>query len=298
MNKTYIYESDIPLTIERHLENYSKKEGHTDRHETMWHAWYQNKRWIGQLLQITLHSFPTYSKHDETHALSVLNNIEMILGQERIAELSATDCFVLLHTVYIHDIGMCITQQDRKDIVENENFIDMIDELQREGDDTTQNAIEVLKCTDYQCDNSETYTEQMRKLYRAKLDVYYAIIQLMASYRRGEHGDKAAERVYEWTKKPEKLKTGFSMAGVPLKIFLAIAGCAQIHTEGSFDEIKKLPGKDGGYASDYYHPRFIAVLLMLGDLLDMDNDRFHPMVLEFVEDFPDRKSTRLNSSHS
>ena len=75
MNKTYIYESDIPLTIERHLENYSKKEGHTDRHETMWHAWYQNKRWIGQLLQITLHSFPTYSKHDETHALSVLNNI-------------------------------------------------------------------------------------------------------------------------------------------------------------------------------------------------------------------------------
>lgn len=287
MNKTYIYESDIPLTIERHLENYSKKEGHTDRHETMWHAWYQNKRWIGQLLQITLHSFPTYSKHDETHALSVLNNIEMILGQERIAELSATDCFVLLHTVYIHDIGMCITQQDRKDIVENENFIDMIDELQREGDDTTQNAIEVLKCTDYQCDNSETYTEQMRKLYRAKLDVYYAIIQLMASYRRGEHGDKAAERVYEWTKKPEKLKTGFSMAGVPLRIFLAIAGCAQIHTEGSFDEIKKLPGKDGGYASDYYHPRFIAVLLMLGDLLDMDNDRFHPMVLEFVEDFPE-----------
>lgn len=277
----------IPLTIEKQLENYSKKEGHTDRHETLWHAWYQNKRWISQLLEITLSSFPTYSRHDETHALSVLNNIEMILGQERIAQLSATDCFVLLHTVYIHDIGMCITQQDRKQIIENEAFVDMIDQLEVNGDDTVKRAIKVLKCTDYeiQMADSEDHVSCLKKLYRAKLDVYYAIIELMANYRRTEHGDKSAERLYDWTMQSDKLGAGFSMAGVPLRIFLAIARSAQMHTCSNFDEIKKLPKKDGGYASDYYHPRFISVLLMLGDLLDMDNDRFHPMVFEFVEEF-------------
>lgn len=286
-NGAYNLEMSIPLTIEKQLENYAKREGHMDRHETMWHAWCQNKRWLEQLLQITLHSFPTYSRHDVTHALAVLNNIEMILGQDRIAELSATDCFVLLHTVYIHDIGMCITQQDRKDIIENEEFIDMIDELQISGDDTTRKAIEVLKQTDYDWDNKEDYIVRMKQLYRAKLEVYYAIIQLMSDYRRFEHGKKSAERLYNWTMESDKLGSGFSMAGVPLRIFLSIARCAQMHTYETFDDIKKLPCEDGGYASDHYHPRFIAVLLMLGDLLDMDNDRFHPMVFEFVEEFPE-----------
>lgn len=277
----------IPLTIERQLENYSRCEGHTDRHETLWHAWYQNKRWISQLLQITLSSFPTYSKHDESHALSVLNNIEMLLGQEGIAQLTASDCFVLLHTVYIHDIGMCITQQDRKEIVENENFIDMIEELEKSGDETTKKAIKTLKCTEYEAisGSDEEKVSYLKTLYRAKLDVYYAMLELLSAYRRTEHGEKSAQRLYEWTLKPEKLGAGFSMAGVPLRIFLAIAKSAQMHTCGSFDEIERLPQKDGGYASDYYHPRFVSVLLMLGDLLDMDNDRFHPMVMELVEEF-------------
>lgn len=276
----------IPLTIESHLESFTKAEGHTDRHETLWHAWYQNKRWICQLLQTTLFSFPTYSRHDESHALSVLNNIEMILGQDRIGQLSASDCFVLLHAVYLHDIGMCILQADRKEIIQNEEFIDFMDILEKDGDENLRRAIKVLKQTDYSLSDGEEHISQMRQLYQAKLDVYYAIIEMLANFRRSEHGNKSAERLYEWTLEPEKLKMGFSMSGVPLRIFLAVARCAQMHTNNDFSDILKLPRRDGGYASDYYHPRFIAVLLMLGDILDMDNDRFHPMALEFVEDFP------------
>lgn len=290
MPNSYFEYLNIPLTIEQQLENYCKSEGHTDRHETLWHAWHQNKRWISQVLEVTLSSFPTYSKHDESHALSVLNNIEMILGQARIAQLSASDCFVLLHTVYIHDIGMCITQRDRKDIIENATFIEMIDQLENSGSESVKRAIKILKRTEY-----ETFdpvkgdsVEQLRQLYRAKLDVYYAIIELISAYRRSEHGRKSAERLNNWVMESDKFATGFSMAGIPLRIFLTIAKSAQMHTSNDFEEIKKLPRKDGGYASDYYHPRFISILLMLGDLLDMDNDRFHPMVFEFVEQFPEQ----------
>lgn len=34
------------------------------------------------------------------------------------------------------------------------------------------------------------------------------------------------------------------------------------------------------------HPRFIAVLLQLGDALDIDNDRFHPFAQAFLGKLP------------
>jgi len=111
----------IRLTIERQLEQFYLNDAHhAERYEVLWHAWHNNKRWLIQLLQTTLSSFPSYSKHDESHASTVLTNIEMILGEKRIRELSATDCFMILHTVYIHDIGMVITHTDRENIVKNE----------------------------------------------------------------------------------------------------------------------------------------------------------------------------------
>ena len=80
------------LTIEGQLERHYLDERHTERNEVLWHAWCQNKRWLSQLLEATMSSFPTYSKHDESHAVTVLHNIEMILGEDRIRELSASDC--------------------------------------------------------------------------------------------------------------------------------------------------------------------------------------------------------------
>ena len=112
----------IPLTIEDRLERYLKESSHAnrERYNVLWHAWSQNKRWIMQLLEGTMLSFSTYSRHDETHAQTVLHNIELILGEKRIAALSATDCFMILHTVYIHDIGMVITSTEREEIIKND----------------------------------------------------------------------------------------------------------------------------------------------------------------------------------
>ena len=136
-------------TIEGQLEYYYKSDPHTERNGILWHAWCQNRRWLSQLLEITMGSFPTYSKHDESHAKTVLHNIEMILGEKRIKELSASDCFMLLHTVYIHDIGMVITYEDRENIVKNDKFVDMIREMEDENDPVFQRAIKAMQKHDY-----------------------------------------------------------------------------------------------------------------------------------------------------
>lgn len=53
----------IPLTIEGCLERYVKGSNHAnqERHNILWHAWCQNKRWIMQLLEGTMLSFSTYA---------------------------------------------------------------------------------------------------------------------------------------------------------------------------------------------------------------------------------------------
>lgn len=274
-------------TIEGQLEYYYKSDPHTERNGILWHAWCQNRRWLSQLLEITMGSFPTYSKHDESHAKTVLHNIEMILGEKRIKELSASDCFMLLHTVYIHDIGMVITYEDRENIVKNDKFVDMIREMEDENDPVFQRAIKALQKQDYAYKNEEDKEKQMKRLYADKLDVYYAILHLIATYRRPEHGELSSERLEKWTLESEKLGSGFSMAGIPQRIFLWIAKCAGLHTDGDFSHIMDLPQEDNGYASDYLHPRFVAVLLQLGDILDMDNDRFHPLTRECVGALPE-----------
>ena len=71
---------NLPLTIEGQLEAYAKEEGSTERHEILLTTWKQNKRWITQLLEGNLGLFPSFSRHDASHALTVLRNIEMILG--------------------------------------------------------------------------------------------------------------------------------------------------------------------------------------------------------------------------
>lgn len=276
----------IPLTIERQLQLYAEDEYRTERHEVLWHTWKQNKRWIVQLLEGVMNSFPTYSKHNETHAQTVMHNIEMILGEDRIESLSASDCFLILHTVYIHDIGMLITSSERREIVTNDRFIRMVDYLEEEGDGSLRRAVNALKRNSYYYEEADKY-EVQRQLYEDKLEVYNALIHLIANYRRSEHGEKARDRLSEWITKPDKLGTGFSLAGIPQRIFMTIAECARLHTEPEFEKIMELPQEDDGYIFDYMHPRFASVLLQLGDILDIDNDRFHPLVVSCIEDMPE-----------
>ena len=278
----------IPLTIEQQLERYvtASKHTHHERYEVLWHAWNQNKRWIMQLLQGTMMSFPTYSRHDETHAQTILHNIEMILGEKRVRLLSATDCFVILHTVYIHDIGMLITASEQREITTNSEFLKMVDYLEEEGDGSLKRAVEALKRREYNYEINDKFVFN-KKLYRDKLEVYYAFTHLLACYRRREHGERSKNVLYEWTKEPNKLGIGFSLAGIPQRIFLTIAECAKMHTEFGFDGIKELPQEDDGYVFDYIHPRFVCVLLALGDILDMDNDRFHPLAMLNADSMPE-----------
>lgn len=299
-NRKVYYREDLEynhsrLTIERQLHIYEKNPDGNERASTLWHAWQQNKRWLIRLLELTLASFPSYSRHDSSHADVVLHNIERVMGEERIALLSATDCFAILHTVYVHDIGMAILAEDREKIVISDGFVEMIEDLVNGADKDLKEAALLLKKNIYYQESNEeidydglTYHEEKKKLYKKKLDTYYAVVQLLAEYQRRGHGEKAASTVKDWILDQDKLRTEFTMSGVPMRIFFRIADCAALHTDWNFQHILDLPWEENGYDNDMLHPRFVAVLLQLGDALDIDNDRFHPFAHAFAGSFPMR----------
>ncbi len=288
-------------TVEYHLKTYAESENATERHKVLWYAWNQNKRWIAQLLEWTLSSFPTYSYHNSTHADTVLHNIERLLGESRIQQLSASDCFVLLHAAYMHDIGMSISASERENMMQDEKFRDLVEYLEKEGDLDMKKAAESVLQTQYTTYREHTSRERGKKLkdlFHQKLDVYYGLSQIMAEYQRRQHAEKVKKRMHQWTTEAEKLGNGFSVSGIPLRIFLRIADCASIHTANGIEPVLELPMEDSGYVLDMIHPRFVAVMLQLGDALDMDNDRFNPFISQFAGNFPRTSSLHFKKHQS
>lgn len=58
--------------------------------------WEFDKKNIPMALKAVSSVFPHYSLHDETHSISILNNIVKILGRETILLLSCTDLWLIL----------------------------------------------------------------------------------------------------------------------------------------------------------------------------------------------------------
>lgn len=301
--KWYSEEDGIHMgyTIERQLKAYAKAEDTTGRHQILWHVWNQNKGWLTQMLEWTMSSFQTYSYHNASHADSVINNMERLLGEERIRQLSASDCFMLLHAAYMHDVGMSISASERLAMMEDDKFIDLIERLEADGDpDMRKAAQSVLQTvyTGYEEASTRERSSNMKKLLHEKLDAYYGLGQLMAEYQRGMHAGKVKDRMQQWTLDPEKLGNSFAVSGIPLRIFLRIADCASIHAISGIDPVLELPKEDSGYALDMIHPRFVAVMLQLGDALDMDNDRFNPFCFQFAGSFPRTSALHFKKHHA
>lgn len=285
MEKTLKMECCIPFTIEKQLKAYAECKEHTERHEILWHEWNHNKRWLILVQQLILPSFPSYSMHDVTHSQAVLHNIEMLLGENNIKSLSASDCFLILHTVYIHDIGMCITDDDRRNIIEDKKFHDFLEHLSQDDRNSMNQYAGILleECREIERNPNK---ETNKTILNRKLDIYYAVTYLLSEYCRMEHGDISKKRLVSWINSSDTLGVGFSTIEIPDRLFYIIANCANTHTKWDFEEVLKLNQEDSGYAHDYVHPRFIAILLQLGDALDMDNDRFHPLFKEYLGDIP------------
>ncbi|MBU3110830.1 HD domain-containing protein [Clostridium lacusfryxellense] len=271
-------------TLEQHLEIF--KEISQD-YADIYASWLLDKKAIGKVLNAVSHFYPHYSDHDESHSRKLIKNIEMLLGIERIKELSPTDTWLILMSAYLHDAGMVLVNEV----------------LDKKWD--TPDFQDFLKQTAEGCYNSydEEYIEASKYLLSKgkndnqldwPLKVRYYVILIAAEYFRRSHGEyskKALNTLEEY---------GLSIAAfqtVPNRIKNLIGQVAFLHGR-NFKEVMELDYKANGIGTDLIHPRFVAMMIRLGDLLDLDDGRFTSVFQKMIYKIPNISQVHMGKHSS
>ncbi|GAB6395281.1 MAG: ATP-binding protein [Bacteroidales bacterium] len=232
--------------------------------------WEYDKKIIPSALNAISALFPHYSLHDETHSITIINNIVRVLGKEAIAKLSAIDIWLILEASYNHDIGMVVYADELLNTLKTDDFINFFKTIQQ---DRHNGLYEFAIQFDIK-DNTLQY-----KSLELNLGLHDGIKFILAEYFRRKHADRSKSII----ENPDKLSTPRGV--IPHRIFKILAEICSSHTK-SFDDVVKLPFCEVGIDVENAHPRFVSCLLRVGDLLDLDNNRFSEVMLRTISKIP------------
>ncbi len=252
-----IYESNIQLTLERHFEELGKRSSAVEEIRSLWIL---VKKKIEDKLLPSRSTFVNYSLHDGSHSRTIIRAIERFLGEERICRLSATDTFMLLVCAYAHDYGMALTFNKIYDILGSAEFEAFLKKAERNADYLEKEDINAVKNLLYYIGDGKPNISLQ--------EIYFSIMMVIQLYQRPAHwkGVMDVRRDFE-SLFEENIKRRFVFGTE------GIVNICMCHGQ-TVKNMLKMPAKADGMCGDDYHPRFVAALLRLGDLLDMDNDRF------------------------
>ncbi len=250
----------------------------------LWSTWNLNKQTLEPILNAIIKDYPHYSFHDRSHSESILLNIERILGAENIGKLSPTDLWLLLHVSYLHDFGMVILDTKIYEIWRSDEFQEFVNEKLNSTDDDPAKAAYAVKNSDKLCeDYSITWPLEVKK----------ATTVLLSSYCRSKHAEFSREYILD-IKNVWGIDLGHSGL-IKNRLISLIGEISTMHTK-PFDEILSLYKESNGFKNDYMHPRLVACMLRMGDVLDLDNGRFNHYGTEIFGEMP-KESKRHYEKH-
>lgn len=235
--------------------------------------WVFDKSNIPNALKTIAGIFPHYSLHDETHSESIINNIVKMLGCDVIKSLSSTDLWLILECAYCHDLGMAVTAG-------------RINSAFTEGD-FLKHYMKICADKDHPCYSYAQHLEiKEGKLYQKiepiTIEVLDSIRFLLADYFRKQHAVNSQKTI----------DNPISEAGIesprsiiPSRLYTILGRICKAHGQ-KFDDVMSLPQTEDGIGLEECHPRFVASLLRIGDLLDIDNNRFSEAFIKTINDLP------------
>ena len=262
-------------TLEGHLNSFKDLKA-----QELAAAWIINKRELSKPLSTITTAFPTYSLHDASHSQTIIETIERLLGSN-IRKLSATDTFMLLMAAYTHDLGMFLSYKTIEDKWKTKDFAKKINELENHRDPQIAKAAKLLRETQKKF-NTTNNSSNGTLLWA--LEVKNAVTLLTIELFRGEHA-KRSEDYLNNDSEFAKLLANIDQYG---GLRSTLAKIAYLHCE-DFNKVFILDKEANGYTGpgDMCHPRFVACMIRLGDLLDFDNNRFNNFALSMVKEVPE-----------
>jgi len=244
--------------FEKILEEKSKQENTTD-YFTQWN--YDKELYTDILLGVRDY-YSNYTDHGKKHSETILTNILRILGEESIKKFSTLDLWLILEATYLHDCGMYITREEAKKVIQDDNFKSYYSNILNNPEHPMYNYTQFFS----QDKNGFSYNQ-----IHYNVDYDYAMRFIISSYKRSSHAADFRKVI------------GNSKKLLHDRIYRILFSISESHGK-SFEDVMKLPKKENGIGNEIGHPIFIACLLRMGDLLDIDNKRFSEKLIENIED--------------
>lgn len=234
--------------------------------------WKFAKSYLPQVLDTISHIFPHYSLHNATHSEAIINNIIRILGTDSIKKLSVVDLWLILAAAYYHDCGMAVTGKDKEKLFEDSSdFVRFVEEKQQ---DTSSPMNQYAILFDVKDDKIFYKCEQLTR------ESYEGARFLIADYIRKQHAERSGKRI------ETERSLHFPGDPIPDRIIRILKSICSCHTK-DINEVMKLHSvESSGCGVDDCHPRFIAAMLRLGDLLDVDSNRISEVLLSTLGSIP------------
>jgi len=262
-------------TLEKHLKSLAEND---KDYESLYSIWSLNKKNLTQGLNTISSSFPNYSVHDISHSMTIIDNIQCFLGEDRIKRLGATDTFLILMAGLTHDIGMILTYKMLEKEWEQEGFMKILDYYSKSDDHVISDAAKLIL----------KYGEEKKaeSSFKWALEIKNAVVLISAEIFRNKHAKQSSEDLTVNTEFRE-LAENFYSKQLPQRIVDLLAKVAYLHGENFGDVMSHLYQRANGLKGDYIHPRFIACMIRLGDLLDFDSNRFNAFSNATIKEMPE-----------
>lgn len=244
--------------FERLLEEKSKLDNSYD-YFTQWE--YDKKLYEDVLLGVRDY-YSNYTDHGKNHSETILTNVLRMFGEEELKSLSSFDIWLLLESAYLHDCGMYISREEAEKTLKDEKFIFYFKEIYETPSHPMNKFTKTFKIV-----GDRIYYRDLEY----ELTLEYNMRFLISSYKRKSHAQDFKNVIFNKSKL------------LPERIYFILSIISRVHGE-DFEEVMELPRKESGIGKEVGHPRFIACLLRMGDLLDIDNNRISPSIIKNIVD--------------
>ncbi|MBP1629530.1 MAG: hypothetical protein H6Q15_423 [Bacteroidetes bacterium] len=253
-----------------YIENILQEKTKDTRANIFYTQWQVAKEYVPQVLNTISHIFPHYSLHDSTHSDTIINNIVRIVGKDVIENFSAIDLWLLLSSAYYHDIGMAVFAKDFDKIFKGDDFKDFLNDVQNDTRSTLHEYANLLLIKD-----GKIYYKDCE--FNSKS--YEGSRFLIAEFIRRQHAERSKESIIS------DISLKLPGDSIPSRIINILSNICLSHGK-SFEDVMKIPFSETSIDFEDCHPRYIACLLRLGDLLDLDNNRFSEVILQTLSNIP------------
>lgn len=218
-------------------------------------------------------TFPHYTCHAVRHSDEIVHALSSLLFDRghathpRIPNLSPTEAYILVASAYLHDAGMTVSIREKVSILESGEWKEWV------GCGTGANrfaAIELFR-------NSNRPADGTVRNFLADVQLRY----LIAEFVRRAHHERAADVIEQ-----HEIMLGRFAFGDPMLAQTIASACVGhgLRSRDLIDDVRYPRRRD--IRGDCVDVRLMAMLLRVGDLLDMSENRACPLLLGAASPLP------------